>query len=224
MFYVIDKKIVDKNTMLQVLDTSDGVAEWYSYKEVKDIIQKENIAVFGIKPLKVYPQTSCVFNKHIASIILGRGLRYLCSIKDFNIGTLGFTTESLSFGEYGFEDFEYNGVAYKLNGRIDDFKAFSKDFKTCFAKLGANYHYFEPRIEDARNLAINCLDFLSAIRSEGFSTQNAFKGFPILEKYYKRYSLSNLEIFMNVISSGTADIKTFYTVLAKVKRELSKTD
>lgn len=29
---------------------------------------------------------------------------------------------------------------------------------------------------------------------------------------------------MNVISSGTADIKTFYTVLAKVKRELSKTD
>ena len=105
-----------------------------------------------------------------------------------------------------------------------DFKAFSKDFKTCFAKLGANYRYFEPRIEDARNLAINCLDFLSAIRSEGFSTQNAFKEFPILEKYYKRCSLSNLEIFMNVISSGTADIKTFYTVLAKVKRELSKTD
>lgn len=117
-----------------------------------------------------------------------------------------------------------SGVAYKLNGRIDDFKAFSKDFKTCFAKLGANYRYFEPRIEDARNLAINCLDFLSAIRSEGFSTQNAFKEFPILEKYYKRCSLSNLEIFMNVISSGTADIKTFYTVLAKVKRELSKTD
>lgn len=112
MFYVIDKKIVDKNTMLQVLDTSDGVAEWYSYKEVKDIIQKENIAVFGIKPLKVYPQTSGVFNKHIASIILGRGLRYLCSIKDFNIGTLGFTTESLSCGEYGFEDFEYNGVVW----------------------------------------------------------------------------------------------------------------
>lgn len=27
MFYVVDKKIVDKNTLLQVLDTSDGVAE-----------------------------------------------------------------------------------------------------------------------------------------------------------------------------------------------------
>ena len=38
MFYVVDKKIVDKNTLLQVLDTSDGVAEWYSYKEVKDMM------------------------------------------------------------------------------------------------------------------------------------------------------------------------------------------
>lgn len=110
MFYVVDKKIVDKDTLLQVLDTSDGVAEWYSYKEVMNIIQKENIAVFGVKPLKVYSQASGVFNKHIASIILGRGLSYLCSIKDFNVGTLGFTTESLACGEYGFEDFEYNGV------------------------------------------------------------------------------------------------------------------
>lgn len=112
MFYVTDKKIVDKNTLLQVLDTSDGIAEWYSYKEVMNVIQKENIAVFGVKPLKVYSQTSGVFNKHIASIILGRGLRYLCSIKDFNVGTLGFTTESLTCGEYGFEDFEYNGVVW----------------------------------------------------------------------------------------------------------------
>lgn len=112
MFYVVDKKIVDKNTLLQVLDTSDGVAEWYSYKEVMNIIQKENIVVFGVKPLKVYSQASGVFNKHIASIILGRGLRYLCSIKDFNVGTLGFTTESLACGEYGFEDFEYNGVVW----------------------------------------------------------------------------------------------------------------
>lgn len=112
MFYVTDKKIVDKNTLLQILDTSDGIAEWYSYKEVMNVIQKENIAVFGVKPLKVYSQTSGVFNKHIASIILGRGLRYLCSIKDFNVGTLGFTTESLTCGEYGFEDFEYNGVVW----------------------------------------------------------------------------------------------------------------
>lgn len=116
------------------------------------------------------------------------------------------------------------GVAYKLSDRIDDFKAFRKDFKTCFAKLGANYYYSEPQIEDARNSAINFLDFLNAIKLEGLSTQNAFKDFPFLEKYYKRCSLSNLETFMNVFSSGTADIKTFYTVLAKVKRELSKTD
>lgn len=112
MFYVIDKKIVDKNTLLQVLDTSDGVAEWYPYKEVMNIIQEKNIAVFGVKPLKAYPQTSGVFNKHIASIVLGRGLRYLCSIKDFNADALGFATESLACGEYGFECFEYNGVVW----------------------------------------------------------------------------------------------------------------
>lgn len=147
----------------------------------------------------------------------------LCNIPDSFMVSYYESLYAFTFRVYVYYRNLY-GVAYKLNGRIDDFKAFSKDFKTCFAKLGANYRYFEPRIEDARNLAINCLDFLSAIRSEGFSTQNAFKEFPILEKYYKRCSLSNLEIFMNVISSGTADIKTFYTVLAKVKRELSKTD
>lgn len=112
MFYVTDKKIVDKNTLLQILDTSDGVAEWYPYSKIMNIIQEKNIAVFGVKPLKVYSQTSGVFNKHIASIILGRGLKYLCSIKDFNVGTLGFATESLDCGEYGFEGFEYNGVVW----------------------------------------------------------------------------------------------------------------
>lgn len=112
MFYVTDKKIVDKNTLLQILDTSDGVAEWYPYSKIMNIIQEKNIAVFGVKPLKSYTQTSGVFNKHIASIILGRGLRYLCSIKDFNVGTLGFATESLDCGEYGFEGFEYNGVVW----------------------------------------------------------------------------------------------------------------
>lgn len=112
MFYVTDKKIVGKNTLLQILDTSDGVAEWYPYSKIMNIIQEKNIAVFGVKPLKVYSQTSGVFNKHIASIILGRGLRYLCSIKDFNVGTLGFATESLACGEYGFEGFEYNGVVW----------------------------------------------------------------------------------------------------------------
>lgn len=112
MFYVVDKRIVDKNTLLQVLDTSDGVAEWYSYNNVMSIIQQSNIAVFGVKPLKAYPQTSGVFNKHVASIILGRGLKYLCSIKDFSPGVLGFATETLSNGEYGFECFEYNGVVW----------------------------------------------------------------------------------------------------------------
>ena len=112
MFYVTDKKIVDKNTLLQILDTSDGIAEWYPYDKIMNIIQEKNIVVFGVKPLKVYSQTSGVFNKHIASIILGRGLRYLCSIKDFNVGTLGFATESLACGEYGFEGFEYNGVVW----------------------------------------------------------------------------------------------------------------
>lgn len=112
MFYVTDKKIVDKNTLLQILDTSDGVAEWYPYSKIMNIIQEKNIAVFGVKPLKVYSQTSGVFNKHIASIILGRGLRYLCSIKDFNVGTLGFATESLDCEEYGFDGFEYNGAVW----------------------------------------------------------------------------------------------------------------
>jgi hypothetical protein len=147
----------------------------------------------------------------------------LCNIPDCYMISYYKSLYAFTFRVYVYYRNLY-GIAYKLNGRIDDFKAFSKDFKTCFARLGTNYHYYEPRIEDARNLAINCLDYLSAIKSEGFSTQNAFKDFPLLERYYKKCSLSSLEIFMNVFSSGTADIKTFYTVLAKVKRELSKTD
>lgn len=56
----------------------------------------------------MYPAEG-VFNKHIASIILGRGLIYLCRIQNFNAHTLGFATEFLSCGEYGFE---YKGVVW----------------------------------------------------------------------------------------------------------------
>lgn len=118
MFYVIGQQILTgadggfKDRLLQVLDTSDGVAEWHSYAEVVSLIKKQNIAVFGIKPLKVYHPTSGVFNSHVASILLGRSLRFLGGIKDFNIDTLGFATETLSDGEYGFDNVYYDGVLY----------------------------------------------------------------------------------------------------------------
>ena len=111
MFYVTDKKIVNKKTLLQVLDTSDGVSEWYSYEEIVRVIQKSNIVVFGVKPLHVYQPSSGVFNKHIASILLSGFTRYLFRIpyKD-DLNSLGFATETLPSEEYGFDDFEYNGV------------------------------------------------------------------------------------------------------------------
>ena len=189
-----------------------------------NIIQEKNIAVFGVKPLKVYSQTSGVFNKHIASIILGRGLRYLCSIKDFNVGTLGFATESLACGEYGFEGFEYNGVAYKLSGRIEEYRAFNNDFKICFDKLRAFYIYFNPTAEVARNLIERCLNYLSAIKSEGFSIQKAFKDSPLLEKYYKECLHSDIKAFVQAIGYENEDLKSLYNIIAKVKRALSKTD
>lgn len=111
MFYVVDYKLVsNREGTLKIIDTSDVVVDTMTFKEVEKAMKKQNIAVFGVRPLKSYTPAEGVFNKHIASIILGRGLIYLCRIQNFNAHTLGFVTEFLSCGEYGFEDFEYKGV------------------------------------------------------------------------------------------------------------------
>lgn len=113
MFYVVDYKLVsNREGTLKIIDTSDGVVDTMPFSEVTKVMKKQNIAIFGVKPLKSYTPTDGVFNGHVASIILGRGLRYLCRIKDFNTHTLGFATETLPCGEYGFEGFEYKGVVW----------------------------------------------------------------------------------------------------------------
>ena len=113
MFYVVDYKLVsNREGTLKIIDTSDGVVDTMTFREVEKAMKKQNIAVFGVRPLKSYTPAEGVFNKHIASIILGRGLIYLCRIQNFNAHTLGFATEFLSCGEYGFEDFEYKGVVW----------------------------------------------------------------------------------------------------------------
>lgn len=128
MFYVVDKKFVDKNTLLQVLDTSDGVAEWYSYEEVKDMMRNLHIPIFGAIPLKVYPPSSGVFNKHVASILLSRFIRYLLSIpSEVTLDSLGFVTETLPNGKYGFDSFEYHGIGTSCY--------ISKDMCTIYARM-----------------------------------------------------------------------------------------
>lgn len=113
MFYVVDYKLVsNREGTLKIIDTSDGVVDTMTFREVEKAMRKQNIAVFGVKPLKAYTPTEGVFNKHIASIILGRGLIYLCRIQNFNAHTLGFATETLPCGEYGFEDFEYGETVW----------------------------------------------------------------------------------------------------------------
>lgn len=116
------------------------------------------------------------------------------------------------------------GVAYKLSGRIEEYRAFNNDFKICFDKLRAFYIYFNPTAEVARNLIERCLNYLSAIKSEGFSIQKAFKDSPLLEKYYKECLHSDIKAFVQAIGYENEDLKSLYNIIAKVKRALSKTD
>lgn len=128
MFYVTDKKLVSKEILLQVLDTSDGVAEWYSYNEVKDMMRNLHIQIFGAIPLRVYKPSSGVFNKHIASILLSRFIRHLLRIpSEVTLDSLGFVTETLPNGKYGFDSFEYYGITTSCY--------MSKDMCTIYARM-----------------------------------------------------------------------------------------
>lgn len=116
------------------------------------------------------------------------------------------------------------GVVYKLSGRIEEYKASNNDFKLCFDRLRTFPIYISPTVDEARTLIEHCLNYLSVIKSEGLSTQNAFKVFPPLEKYYKEYLHSDAKAFVRVIGCENEELKSLYNTIAKVKRALSKTD
>lgn len=137
-------------------------------------MKKQNIAVFGVRPLKSYTPAEGVFNKHIASIILGRGLIYLCRIQNFNAHTLGFATEFLSCGEYGFE---YKGVVYKLCSKSAEFRSLNKEFNDCFSSIKKHRIYLHTPLESTNNLIafyLECLhsDLKAFVKMIGYKAEN----------------------------------------------------
>lgn len=134
MFYVIGQQILTgadggfKDRLLQILDTSDGVAEWHTYDEVISIMKTLHVPIFGVRPLKIHHPTSGVFNKHVASVLLSKFVRCLFSIpSEVTLDSLGFATETLPNGDYGFDNFEYQGVV--ISGYM------SKDMCTIYARI-----------------------------------------------------------------------------------------
>lgn len=118
-----------------IMDTSDGVAEWLTDAEYKDATQRLGIPIFKSKYSNNHMPTSGVFNKTIASILLTRGISYLCDIKSEQLSEYGWVTETCFLEDYtfygciGFEYLDWRitakistdmcTVQYILSGDID---------------------------------------------------------------------------------------------------------
>lgn len=156
MFYIINQRISEDTgkQYVQVLDTSDGVAEWHQYDEVKDMMKNLHIPIFGATPLRVYPPSSGVFNKHVASILLSRFVRCLLNIPSkVTLDSLGFATETLSNGEYGFDSLEHQGVV--ISGYM------SKDMCTIYARVEIKTPDKIKSVDLYRSLAFDSKNIIS---------------------------------------------------------------
>ena len=138
---------------------------------------------------------TCIPDKYIA--------RYAESLYDFTYSMLIYCRNM-------------QGVAYKLLGKIDDFKASNKDFNNCILDVKEHPCYDSS----APSYAKWCIDFylvyLRAIKSEGITQQRIFYNCPALEKYYREYLHSDLNAFVKFIGYTSENTSHIYRSAKKI--------